>query len=295
VPVSADSPYDTRYAGYIQPLSRICREAAAGILRHYESAQADEHDLKSDASPLTAADLASHRVLLAGLQPLGLPVLSEESDDAAREQAPGWRRYWLVDPLDGTREFLARTGEFTVNIALIDRGRSVFGLVALPLAGELYLGVPGQGAWKLARPVAGEGEGMEKGEDWQAISCRPLEPGRPLRVLTSRRHRGEKLDACLEAVRRVGLEVERAYVGSALKFCQVAAGEADLYPRFSPCCEWDTAAGQALLEGAGGVVVDLGGKPLGYNRGGSLLNPDFFAIGDENALLPKLAGLPHRD
>jgi len=265
-------PFDTPFAEYVEPLLQLCRESANCIMTHYASAQASEHNMKSDSSPLTAADLASHRILLAGLAPFGLPVLSEESDAGVREQARHWQRYWLVDPLDGTKEFLGRTGEFTINIALVENGQAVFGVVATPVSQEIYLGVPGQGAWRYNWGRANE--------NWQAIACRGLEQTRPTLVLTSRRHRGEALDACLEQLRAGVGRVERAYVGSALKFCQLAAGEADFYPRFSPCSEWDTAAGQALLEGAGGAIFDLQGRPLRYNRGESLLNPHFLAVAD---------------
>lgn len=276
-------PLASPYAEYVAPLQQLCREAAASILCHYASAQAGEHDRKSDSSPLTAADLASHHLLLEGLQPFALPVLSEESEAAVREQARQWPRYWLVDPLDGTKEFLERTGEFTINIALIERHQAVFGLVALPLAQEIYLGVPGHGAWKCAWKCGWQHSGEQPCGNWQAIACRPLRSALPTVVLTSRRHRGEKLETCLQALRASVGQVERAYVGSALKFCQLAAGDADFYPRFSPCSEWDTAAGQAVLEGAGGGIFDLQGRPLRYNRGDSLLNPDFLAIADPAA------------
>ena len=272
-------PFGTPYAEFVEPLVQLCQEAAGSILSHYASAEAHEHDTKSDSSPLTAADLASHRMLLAGLQPFGLPVLSEESDAAVREQARRWRRYWLVDPLDGTKEFLERTGEFTINIALIEQQRAVFGVVALPLEQEIYLGIPGQGAWK----CGWQRNTKHSIGGWQSIACRSLPAAMPTQVLTSRRHRGEKLEACLKQLRASVARVERAYVGSALKFCRLAAGEADFYPRFSPCSEWDTAAGQAVLEGAGGAIIDLQGRPLRYNRGDSLLNPHFLAIADPAA------------
>jgi 3'(2'), 5'-bisphosphate nucleotidase len=272
-------PFATPYADYVEPLRGLCSQAGARILAHYASEQSGKFHNKSDSSPLTAADLASHRILLKGLKPFSLPVLSEESDPAVRAQAQQWHRYWLVDPLDGTREFLERTGEFTINIALIEQRQAVLGVVALPLAREIYLGIPGEGAWRCRWDDA---QGNSAG-NWQAIACRPLNLANPTVVLSSRRHRGEKLAACLQQLRAAVGEVERVYAGSALKFCQLAAGEADFYPRFAPCSEWDTAAGQAVLEGAGGGLFDLQGAPLRYNRGGSMLNPDFLAIADPTA------------
>ena len=142
------APYPVSYADYIEPLRQLCLQAGGSILSHYASEQSGAFDSKSDNSPLTAADLASHHLLLEGLQAFRLPVLSEESDSTVRAQAQQWRKYWLVDPLDGTKEFLERTGEFTIDIALIEERKAVLGMVAVPLAREIYLGIPGQGAWR---------------------------------------------------------------------------------------------------------------------------------------------------
>jgi 3'(2'), 5'-bisphosphate nucleotidase len=262
------SLFSDPYQGWLNRLCALCEEAGAAIVSHYHSDDASSHRSKADNSPLTNADLASHDILLRGLEQFGLPVLSEESPPEAFSARRDWSEFWMVDPLDGTKEFIERTGEFTINIALIRQHRACFGLVAVPLRGQVYAGEPGRAA---ARYQHGQ---------WQAIQCRSLQPPAPLVVLTSRRHRGERLDACLEDVARCGSEVRRDYVGSALKFCQLAAGEADFYPRFSPCSEWDTAAGQALLEGAGGCLHDLEGAPLRYNEREGLLNPDFLAVAD---------------
>jgi len=251
---------------WLEPLRRICESAADAIMKYYRPGENQVHRSKLDSSPLTAADLAAHHILLEGLQVFGLPVLSEESGEDIQQQRHDWQRYWLVDPLDGTREFLDATDEFTVNIALIDQGRAVFGMIAVPVQGSIYCGAPGQGAWKYL------------GENWQPIGIRALDQTGV--VLTSRRHRGERLDAWLEQAAR-GLEcIERHYIGSALKFCLLAEGQADFYPRYSPCCEWDTAAGQALLEAAGGLLVDFEGRALSYNQRDTLLNPHFLAVGD---------------
>ena len=210
---------------------------------------------------------------MTGLQPFGLPVLSEESKELPFEERAGWNPFWMVDPLDGTKEFLGGTGEFTVNIALIEGHRAVFGLVAVPMESAVYVGGAGLGAWRLA---AGE---------WEPILARPLDSNGTVVVLASRRHRGERLDACLDALQSRVATLRRDNAGSALKFCRLAEGAADFYPRYSPCSEWDTAAGQALLEGAGGAVLGLDGKPLTYNRRDTLLSPDFHAIADPSQSL----------
>ena len=185
----------------------------------------------------------------------------------------------MVDPLDGTKEFLARTGEFTINIALIRDHQAVLGLLYIPLEQVAYVGIPGQ----LARRYSGPG--------WQAesLAVRPLASGRPMTVLASRRHRGPRITACIDWLEQHWGEVARDNSGSALKFCQLAAGRGDFYPRFSPCSEWDTAAGQAVLEAAGGALLGLDGQPLRYNCRDTLLSPDFLAIADPaNPLWPEL-------
>ena len=214
-------------------------------------------------------------MLQAGLEALepDVPVLSEESAPETLVGRLDWDEYWLVDPLDGTKEFLAKTGEFTVNIALIRQHRPVLGILYLPLEQVAYVGIPGQGALRYERRGLGE---------WcrQALSPRVLAQVGELRVLASRRHRNSKLEECLHWLREHWGPIARRDSGSALKFCQLAGGEGDFYPRFSPCCEWDTAAGQALVEAAGGAVLGMDGKPLRYNCGESLFSPHFFAIAD---------------
>ena len=248
----------------------IAVAAGAAIMEIYSQDFAVEH--KDDRSPLTAADLASHHLIVDGLQRLTpeLPVLSEESASAAWEERRAWARYWLVDPLDGTREFVKKNGEFTVNIALIENGESVFGVVYAPALEELHYGIRGVGAFV-----------RDGSEDLPIISRRPASP--PLRVAASRSHLDERTAA---AMRRMG-EVESQGLGSSLKFCRIAEGRMDVYPRFGPTSEWDTAAAQCVLEAAGGAVLTLDGKPLRYNHKASLLNPDFIALGD--------ADLPWKD
>lgn len=223
-----------------------------------------EVELKKDKSPLTAADRASHRIIEEGLLALrpDLPVLSEEGRDIPYSQRKGWNAFWLVDPLDGTKEFIRRNGEFTVNIALIEKGSPVFGLVYSPALEKLYWGMKGRGAW------LADGDGEPK-----AIGVRRKDPDSGLTVVMSRSHPSPELDAYLKTIK----VSEVVSIGSSLKFCLVAEGEADLYPRFGPTMEWDTAAGQAVLEAAGGYVLNRQtGERLSYNKE-SLLNPFFLA------------------
>ena len=241
----------------------IARAAAADILAVYESAFDVEH--KDDRSPLTAADLAAHHRIVAGLQALtpGIPVLSEESKTIDIAERHTWTRFWLVDPLDGTREFIKRNGEFTVNIALIEDGVSTFGVIQQPVSGGLWHGMPGAGAFRRVGDVD------------SGIHVRtPATP--PLRIAASRSHRDGRTQSLLDALTgsvAIGC-------GSSLKFCRIAEGELDLYPRFGPTSEWDTAAGQAILEAAGGAVLDPRGRPFRYNQRETLLNGDFIAFGD---------------
>ena len=263
----------------VPPLMDLCHQAGELICGHYHAPGADQYQAKGDDSPLTRAELDSHACLQAGLVALQpqLPVLSEESSDSEKARRHDWQRFWMVDPLDGTKEFLARTGEFTINIALIDAHRPVLGLLYLPLEQTAYVGIPGQGARRLAFR---DGQWHE-----QPLAVRSLPAGDALTVLASRRHRGPRLLACLEWLGGKWGEVERRDSGSALKFCQLAEGTGDFYPRFTPCCEWDTAAGQALLEAAGGAVLGQDGRPLRYNQGDSLYSPNFYAIADPDAPL----------
>jgi len=242
----------------------IARQAGREILEAYAGPDTGA-TLKADESPLTAADLRSHRLILDSLRSLtpAIPVLSEESADTAFATRSAWRRYWLVDPLDGTREFLARNGQFTVNIALIEGHAPALGVVHVPVSAVSYLGLPGAGAW---RQGAGE-------------AARPIRAATasasPLRIVGSRSHRGDSLDAFLA---RVGPH-ELLAMGSSLKFCLVAEGAADVYPRLGPTSEWDTAAAQAVVTAAGGQVRTLAGAELAYNTKAGLLNPSFVAYG----------------
>jgi 3'(2'), 5'-bisphosphate nucleotidase len=245
----------------------IARAAGAAILDIYHSDFAVQE--KDDASPLTAADLAAQQVIMAGLATLEvqLPVLSEEAKALPWSERQHWSRYWLVDPLDGTREFVKRNGEFTVNIALIDERRSVLGAVLAPVTGELYVAAQGHGAWLQA-----QADGA-----WQRIHARAL--ARPPVVAGSRSHGGAQGEVLQQLI---GNDYQMVPLGSSLKFCLIARGDADVYLRLGLTSEWDTAAAQCVLDEAGGAVLDLGGQPFRYNRGESLLNPEFIAVGDRS-------------
>jgi 3'(2'), 5'-bisphosphate nucleotidase len=260
---------------WIMPLLGLSSEAGDAICEHYYAPAAGDYESKGDNSPLTLADLASHTLLTAGLTSLDadIPVLSEESSPAEIVHRRQWDRYWLVDPLDGTKEFLGRTGEFTINIALIDNHRPVLGVLYLPLERVAYVGIPGE----LAQCYHAAGGG-----GWSAseLTTSRLDAERPLVVLASRRHRGDRLQACLQWLDKNWSSVTRNNMGSALKFCHMARGQGDFYPRFAPCCEWDTAAGQAVLEAAGGRLLALDGEPVRYNVRDSLYSPPFYAISD---------------
>ena len=246
---------------------QLAQAAAERILAVYDTAF--QVDTKADASPLTDADLAAHACIVDGLERLtpDIPVLSEESaEDVPSELRRSWSRLWLVDPLDGTREFVKRNGEFTVNIALIDAGVPVFGVVQQPVTGLLWHGARGAAFRR------------EAGRDALIACRRPAHA--PLRVAASRSHRDAHTQAFID---RMGA-VEPIAQGSSLKFCRIAEGGMDVYPRFGPTSEWDTAAGQAIVEAAGGVVIDPQGRPLRYNQRDTLLNGRFLALGD--AALP---------
>ncbi len=250
---------------FVTPLLELARCAGDAVMNVY--AQDFAVYEKQDRSPLTEADLASHRLItetLATLTP-DVPVLSEESAALPWEERRTWRRYWLVDPLDGTKEFVKRNGEFTVNIALIEDHAPVLGVVYAPVLKTLYWGVQGEGAWQ-------DDGGVQRLEPLPF----PADTG-PWKIVGSRSHGSAAFDAFVSQFERV----EAVPVGSSLKFCLVAAGEAHLFPRFGPTSEWDTAAGQCVVEAAGGAVYNLeSGEPLRYNTKTSLLNPHFLVTAE---------------
>ena len=249
-------------------LAEIVDAAGQAILDIYGSDFEVQH--KSDQSPLTQADLAAHRVIEAGLAELHprLPVFSEESEPPPYAERRHWRRYWLVDPLDGTREFVNRNGEFTVNIALIEDGRPRLGLVGAPCLDQLFIGDVENG--HAEKRVGGQST---------PLSGRRMTDRQSLTVVASRSHGNERLKRYLDALAQDFPELERRPMGSSLKLCLLAEGQADLYPRLGPTSEWDIAAADAVLSAAGGAVRQLNGEPLAYNKA-DVLNPDFIAVAD---------------
>lgn len=237
----------------------IAREAGAAIMDIY----AGEFDveLKGDDSPLTCADRASHEVIVKGLSQAfpEIPILSEEGKNIPYAERKDWQLFWLVDPLDGTKEFIKRNGEFTVNIALVEAGSVVAGVVYVPAQDRMFFGRVGEGAWR-----------VDDGGEVVAIKVRKAAPAAGLTVVMSRSHPSPELADYLKDI----TVSEALPVGSSLKFCVVAEGRADLYPRLGPTMEWDTAAGQAVVEAAGGSVTQVDGSPLHYNKE-NLLNPFF--------------------
>jgi 3'(2'), 5'-bisphosphate nucleotidase len=251
---------------WLEEVVILAKEAGRLILDLYER-QVDVSN-KDDGSPLTDADRAAHEVIVSRLAVLtpGIPTLSEESAKMEYSERASWQRFWLVDPLDGTKEYISRNGEFTVNIALIDDGAPVLGVVYVPVTGVCYLAVQGQGAWK------------ETGDcNRQPIHVRRYHGGRAT-VVASRSHRGEAVDRFLENLETHEGKYDTESLGSSLKLCRVAEGAADVYPRLGPTSEWDTAAAQCVVEMAGGRVTDLDGKPLRYNKS-NILNPWFLVTG----------------
>ncbi len=239
-------------------LARTAALAGGAAIRPYVG-QPVPAEAKADGSPLTAADMAAHHAILEALAPSGRPVLSEESDPSDLEGRAGWTRFWVVDPLDGTKEFVAGRPEFTVNVALVDGGFPVLGVVHVPVSGETYGGSE-TGAWK-ETPRAAR----------RAIHVR--DAGEPLVVVASRSHAGPAVDAILQRIRADGHAVETAAMGSSLKFCLVAEGAADLYPRTGPTNAWDTAAAQAVVEAAGGHVAAWDGTRLAVDPAHTLNPP----------------------
>lgn len=255
-------------------VAALAKRAGDAIMDVYRSGDIGQTS-KADASPLTLADLASHRVIVEGLPRLtpNIPVLSEEAADIPYAERSGWRRFWLVDPLDGTKEFIKRNGEFTVNIALVENGVPVLGVVYAPVLDICYYAAQDSGAFV-----------QRGGADAQEIRVKRIAVGESIEVVASRSHSDARTAALLE---RLG-EHRCVSMGSSLKLCLVAEGVAHFYPRLGPTMEWDTAAAHAIVLAAGGTVCDSGGVELRYNKL-DLHNPEFFVChAAEKGLLDKL-------
>lgn len=257
---------NNNYHQYLDTAIGIAKSAGEAIMKVYETDFDVEN--KSDNSPLTQADLAAHHLIVTALAQLTpeIPILSEESETIDASIRNAWPLYWLIDPLDGTREFVKRNGEFTVNIALIDKHCPVLGVVLAPATGLLYFASAGHGAFKqvknyAASPIHTRAFNIEK-----------------LIVAGSRSHSDHKLQQFVQNIHvATGTVPELIHMGSSLKICLVAQGSADVYPRLGPTSEWDTAAAHCVLKEAGGDILDEAGQELRYNTKQSLLNPNFFA------------------
>lgn len=283
------------------PLIATAQSAGAAIMTVY----GEEDfciDTKSDDSPVTKADVAAHHVIVAALRQLtpDIPILSEESEVASFAVRQQWQRYWLVDPLDGTKEFIHRNGEFTVNIALIDGQRAALGVVYAPVLQHTYWGAPGLGSYRIdeqgEKPLQVTAWKDKNGKDknWEhnkthAKTSEQTPTENPVfQLVASRRHGASAIENIMAALATEFGEINTVSVGSSLKLCWVAEGKADLYPRLALTSEWDTAAAQAIVEGAGGGVFELDGRPLEYNTKDSLLNPFFYVVGDKSYNWPAI-------
>jgi len=232
-----------------------------------------DFEKKIDQSPLTAADLRSHEVILDSLSKLNpkIPIISEESSHITLSERSAWKEFWLIDPLDGTKEFIKKNGEFTINIALIRNNRPIFGIIHAPALNETYWGSKETGAHFLYGNIDSNSE--------QIMVSKTQDSN--IRIVTSRSHPSSELQSVLKNLKKHSL-IE---IGSSLKFCKVAKGEADCYIRLGPTSEWDTAAGEAVVESAGATILDLMNSPIQYNKREGYLNPDFIVA--SNTILAK--------
>lgn len=258
---------------YETAIQAVLRAGDAIMEVYSQPTDAWEVEQKADLTPLTLADRRAHAVIVEMLAGTGLPILSEEGDKSDFAVRKEWKRFWLVDPLDGTKEFIKRNGEFTVNIALIEKGCPVFGVVYVPVADILYIGKSGYGAQRIDHP---------QDEARRKAYTLPQQSDRSFTVVASRSHLSPETEQYIDTLRKDHPELVCISAGSSLKLCRVAEGQADVYPRFAPTMEWDTAAGDAIVRAAGGKVTDADTKtPLVYNKP-DLHNPWFVATGKDN-------------
>lgn len=263
-------------------LPKVCKisvEAGDLIEKIYHDSEPTEIEKKSDGTPVTIADKQADDLICKALALLtpNIPLVTEESVGTVPfETRQAWSTFWLVDPLDGTKEFIERTGEFSVNIGLVQDGKVVLGVVYVPLTRVLYCAVSGQGAYRFVIPKQTiEADWQDCLNPYYRVQTRAMNRRSVTKVAVSRRH-GTKVTNFIE---QLG-DVELVYMGSAIKSCLVAEGKADVYPRFGPTSLWDTAAAQCVVEEAGGAIVDENGQALRYVQSESLLNPYFMVIGD---------------
>lgn len=260
----------------IEPLKAIVISAGEAILDVYNASGEIEVENKSDDSPVTKADHAAHLIIDAGLRKLSIqyPILSEEGGLPDFTERQNWQRYWLVDPLDGTKEFINKNGEFTVNIALIENDKPILGIVYVPVTGVIYYGLhlPNE---KVSLSI------KEQNATKERLSVATVNFDTDLVVVGSRRHGAEALDRLLEKIEPQFSSTKLVSMGSSLKICAIAEGQAHWYPRLALTSEWDTAAAHAVLKGAGGEILDERLNTLAYNQKDSMLNPYFHALGDQ--------------
>ncbi|PAV25469.1 3'(2'),5'-bisphosphate nucleotidase [Tamilnaduibacter salinus] len=249
------------YSSLLPDVIRIAEQASEKVFSIYQTDFSVQ--FKDDESPITAADIASHDIISRALRNLtpDIPILSEESASAPWGERRHWHQFWLVDPIDGTKDFTNRTGEFTVNIALIEGGEPVMGVVTVPAKHEVYYGTKREGAWKRER-------------NGRTRRLHVVVPPEEKRVVASKSHLNEETRAFIDNLGPHQL----VQAGSSLKFCRVAEGHADIYPRLGPTCEWDTGAAHAILNAAGGKVRTLDGDPVVYGKE-NVKNPYFVASG----------------
>lgn len=258
-----------KYQEYLAPVLEISKKAGNAILEIYQSEDFGAR-IKSDNSPLTEADLKSHHVIVDGLKALTpeIPVLSEESKGITFEQRNQWDTFWLVDPLDGTKEFIARNDEFTTNIALVHNNKVILGVIYVPVLDTFYYASKDHGAFKQV--------GTNAAEKISVRTVPEINNEKHYTIVASRRH---GLDKVQELCKKMP-HFELASRGSSLKMCLVAEGQADLYPRLAPTSEWDTAAAQIIVEEAGGELIKTDFSEFLYNTKEDLLNPHFYVLGD---------------
>lgn len=255
------------YGKQLPAVIELAKAAGKEIMQIYDSKRKFDISYKPDNSPLTEADLIAHEVIVKGLREIApdVPILSEEAADIPYSERQGWQQYWLVDPLDGTGEFISRSGQFTVNIALIEDQKVVLGVTYAPVAKACFYAAVGFGAHRL------DDDGRQT-----RIKTRKVQAA--VEVIVSKQLGASNLQLFLDQLDSYRLR----YFGGSLKICLVAEGVVDIYPRLGSNCEWDTASGQIILEEAGGALIDLDGRPLHYNTKDSLYNPFFMVIGDQS-------------
>ncbi len=244
---------------------KIAKKAGKAISQIYNSDF--DYKLKSDSSPITIADNLSHQIITERLKILTpeIPIISEEDCEIDYKIRAQWSQYWLVDPLDGTKEFINKNDEFTVNIALINKNTPILGIIHIPVTNETYWGSRSNGSFYL----------NENNDKKQLYVSERINS--PLRIAVSRSHPSEILDSLLKQL----VDYEILEAGSSIKFCMIASGQADCYPRFGPTSEWDTAAGEAIVHAAGGHVMTASGNSMNYNKKETFINPNFIVSNDK--------------